>query len=76
MILNTQITIIIKKKNIKYINKIALDNDAKIFTTEKDFLRLNKDAQLNIEFIKIYLEIKEKQKLKNQLMNLVNEKYR
>ena len=64
-----------KKKDIEYINKIALDNDAKIITTEKDFLRLDKEAQLNIEFVKIYLEIKEKQKLKNQLMNLVNEKH-
>ena len=50
------------------------DNNAKILTTEKDFLRLSKQDQFNIEFIKIYLDIKEKEKLKKQLMSLVNEK--
>ena len=63
-----------KDRDIDYINKIALDNNAKILTTEKDFLRLSKQDQFNIEFIKIYLEIKEKEKLKKQLMSLVNEK--
>ena len=63
-----------KKKDIDYINKIALDNNAKILTTEKDFLRLNKQDQINIKFTKIYLEIGEKEKLKKQLMSLVNEK--
>ena len=63
-----------KKKDIDLINKIALDNNAKILTTEKDFLRLSKQDQINIKFIKIYLEVKEKEKLKKQLMSLVNEK--
>ena len=36
--------------------KNIADNNAKILTTEKDFLRLSKQDQFNIEFIKlIYL---------------------
>ena len=62
------------EKDIDNMNKTALENNLNILTTEKDFVRLNKKNQTNINYIKVFLEIKEKEKLKNQLMNLLNEK--
>ena len=51
-----------------------LKNDAKkdnltLITTEKDFFRLNKTQRKNIKFLKIKLEIKEKNKLVETLIS-------
>ena len=51
-----------------------LKNDAKkdnltLITTEKDFFRLNKTQRKNIKFLKIKLEIKEKNKLVGTLIS-------
>ena len=51
-----------------------LKNDAKkdnltLITTEKDFFRLNKTQRKNIKFLKIKLEIKEKNKLVKTLIS-------
>ena len=43
--------------DIKRINDTAVKYNAKILTTEKDFLRLNEKGQKNISFVKIFLKI-------------------
>jgi len=60
--------------DIEKIINIAKKNDAKILTTEKDFLRLESIYQEKIEFMKIHLRIKDIKKVKEEL-NIINEKF-
>ncbi len=54
-------------KDIEKIKDIAKKNNSRILTTEKDFMRLNNSDQDKIEFIKIYLKIKDENKIKQKL---------
>ncbi len=60
--------------DINKINDLAKKNNAKILTTEKDFLRLDIVNQDKIEFIKIDLKIKNINEIKKKLNN-INEKF-
>ena len=51
------------------IKKLAKKLNAKILTTEKDYIRLNKSKAKNIKFLKIKLSIFDKKKLINFLKN-------
>ncbi len=46
-----------KQSDINKIKNIAKDHDAKIITTEKDFLRLSDENQKNISKIDVELDI-------------------
>ena len=50
-------------KNINRIKKLANTLNAKILTTEKDYMRLNKNNKKKINFLKINLVINNKKKL-------------
>ena len=50
-------------KDIKEIKNTAKKLNAKIITTEKDYLRLNKLQSKNINFLKVKLVIQNKPKL-------------
>ena len=56
-----------KNKDIKKIKTEAKKLDAKIITTEKDYMRLNSNNAKNIQFLKIKLRIKEEKKFINFL---------
>lgn len=60
--------------DIEKIINIAKKNNAKILTTEKDFLRLGSMSQEKIEFMKIHLRIKDIKRVKEKL-NIINEKF-
>ena len=53
---------IFKDKEIEEIKKIAADKKLEIITTEKDYKRLNKINKKNINYLKIKLKIKDKNK--------------
>ena len=55
------------QEDLNKILKIAKNNNAKILTTEKDYLRLNQKNQDNINFIKIFLKIDKIDKLRKRL---------
>ena len=57
------------EKDIYNIKEKASENDLKIITTEKDFLRLSEKEQENIEYLKINLEIKNENKFINYLID-------
>ena len=59
------------RNDIKKIIKFASENNAKILTTEKDYLRLNKELQIGINFTKISLKISEQEKLEKSLIELI-----
>ena len=59
------------QKDIERITKFAFKNNAKILTTEKDYLRLNKQLQAGIDYTKINLNISEKEKLKKKILKLI-----
>jgi len=56
---------------INNMKDIANKNKLNIITTEKDFLRLTKKQQKNIDFLKIKLKIKNKSKLKKFLKSKI-----
>ncbi len=56
-----------KLNDIKKIEKMAKDLDAKIITTEKDFVKIKKFKIENINFLKVELEIENKENLINFL---------
>ena len=60
--------------DIAKIMNIAKKNDAKILTTEKDFLRMGNITQKKIEFMKIHLRIKDIKRVKEEL-KIINEKF-
>jgi tetraacyldisaccharide 4'-kinase len=60
-----------KTKDIKKIKDDAKKLNAKIITTEKDYMRLNRSNSKDIQFLKIELKIKEKKKFINFLKNKI-----
>ena len=55
------------KKEIDKIKILAKNLNAKIITTEKDFVKIDNDENKDIEFLKIDLKIQEEEKLINYL---------
>ena len=55
------------QEDLNKIFNIAKNNNAKILTTEKDYLRLNQNNQDNIDFIKIFLKIDKIDRLRERL---------
>ena len=55
--------------DLKKLNYYASKDNLTLITTEKDFFRLNKAQRKNIKFLKIKLEIKNKEKLKKILIS-------
>ena len=55
--------------DLKKLNYNASRDNLMLITTEKDFFRLNKAQRKNIKFLKIKLEIKNKEKLKKILIS-------
>ena len=55
------------QEDLNKIFKVAKNNNAKILTTEKDYLRLNQKNQDNINFIKIFLKIDKIDRLRERL---------
>ena len=55
--------------DLKKLNYNASRGNLTLITTEKDFFRLNKAQRKNIKFLKIKLEIKDKNNLKKILMS-------
>ena len=55
------------QEDLNKIFNIAKNNNAKILTTEKDYLRLNQKNQDNINFIKIFLKIDKIDSLRKRL---------
>ena len=49
-------------QDIRNIKKLAKEINAKVLTTEKDYMRLNKNNSKNIQFLKIDLKIKNEKK--------------
>ncbi len=60
-----------KLEDINKINNLALKENLKIITTEKDYLRLNEKMRKNINYIKIELSLKNKNDLINFLKNKI-----
>ena len=63
-----------KKKDILEILKIAKKNNAKVLTTEKDYVKISKLYKNKICFTKIIPKIKKQEKLEEFLRNKLNEK--
>ena len=55
--------------DLKKLNYNASRDNLTLITTEKDFFRLNKTQRKNIKFLKIKLEIKNREKLKKILIS-------
>ena len=55
--------------DLKELKSNASRDNLTLVTTEKDFFRLNKTQRKNIKFLKIKLEIKDKEKLKKILIS-------
>jgi tetraacyldisaccharide 4'-kinase len=55
--------------DLKELKSNASRDNLTLITTEKDFFRLNKTQRKNIKFLKIKLEIKDKEKLKKILIS-------
>ena len=55
--------------DLKKLNYSASKDNLTLITTEKDFFRLNKTQRKNIKFLKIKLEIKNREKLKKILIS-------
>ena len=60
---------------IKNIKKLAIKNNAKIITTEKDFVKLSKNDQRDISFLKVETMFKNEKKFINYLKSKMYEKY-
>ncbi len=59
------------QRDIEKIVKFASKNNAKILTTEKDYLRLNEQLRIGIDYTKINLKISENDKLKKKILELI-----
>ena len=59
------------QKDIERIANFALENNAEILTTEKDYLRLSEKLQSGINFTKINLEISQIEKLEKTIVELI-----
>ena len=62
-----------KKKDIELIKKRAEEIDAEIITTEKDYVKIPKDDNKNINYLEINLEIIEQNELINFIKKKINE---
>ena len=51
--------------------KKAKENDAILLTTEKDYLRINDDYRKNITYLKIRIDIKNKNKFIEQIRKIL-----
>jgi len=60
-----------KPHDIKRITKLAFRENAQILTTQKDYLRLSKNLQLKINYIKVELKIDQLDKLKKELIEII-----
>ena len=60
-----------KKTEIEKMIKESSKNGYDIITTEKDFLRIKKFGFKNISFLKLKLEILEKEKMIKNILNLI-----
>ena len=58
--------------DIEKINNIAIKFNARVITTEKDYLRLDDQIKMDINFVKIFLKINQIEKLKKKL-KFINE---
>ena len=56
-----------KNNELKNIKRFAIKNNLKIITTEKDYLRINKELRSDINYIEMDLEIKDE----NKFLNLI-----
>ncbi len=64
------------KNDIDNLKKIAMENNAKIVTTEKDYLRLNIELRKNINYLAVYLKIDKIEEISKKLILLLkNENY-
>ncbi len=61
--------------DIKNIKKIANEKNAKIITTEKDFVKLSKADQKNVDYLKVETQFKNEKKFTNYLKSKINENY-
>ena len=59
------------QKDIDRIVKFALESNAEILTTEKDYLRLSEKLQSGINFTKINLKISQIEKLEKTIVELI-----
>ena len=57
------------KKNLMLLKKIAENKKLNLITTEKDFLRIDKNSRNNIDFIEVKLQIKKENKFLEKLLN-------
>ena len=57
--------------DLKKLKDKAKEENLTLVTTEKDFFRLNKNQRKNIRYLKIKLEIKDKEKLKKILISKI-----
>jgi tetraacyldisaccharide 4'-kinase len=64
-----------KQEDIDKIKFKAKKLDAKIITTEKDYVKLSQEDANNIEFLEIDLKIKNEEDLINFINPIINEKY-
>ena len=64
-----------KRKDIDYIKSKAKKLNAKIITTEKDYVKLSEKDTDNIDFLEIDLNIKNELDLINFINPIINEKY-
>ena len=64
-----------RANDINNIKKIAVEKNAKIITTEKDFVKLSKVDQKNIDYLKIETAFKNEKKFINYLKKKLHENY-
>ena len=57
-----------KNNELKNIKRFAIKNNLKIITTEKDYLRINKELRNDINYIEMDLEIKDENKFLNLIL--------
>ena len=63
-----------RTRDIENIKKRANDLNAKIITTEKDFVKILETDRSNIDYIEIGLKIHNEESLKNFIISKINEK--
>ena len=60
-----------KESDIDKINRLALRENAQVLTTQKDYLRLNKQLQTRVNYLKVELKIAQLEKLKKKLIEFI-----
>ena len=59
------------KKNLENLKKKAKENNALLLTTEKDYLRIEENNRSDINFLKINIEIKNKNKFIDEIKKII-----